>query len=449
MGRFGGFVVGVIAASLVLGNLFVTSADAGPVESPRCAVTSGREPQRAQPEQVGLDSDLLHEAMAFAAERNRRNVQVFRHNCLIAEGLTNDRTDDVAWNIWSATKSIVSLLAGIAWDQGNLDLDAPIGRYLPAGLGSNEHRSITVANLLTESSGLQVGVLTEGITGVIPIDPHSAVQALGMPLIDPPGTVFGYSQRAVDLLAYVVELAVAEPLQQFAHRELFAPLGIMRSDYYWARDRAGNTYGYAHLMIPPKDFAKLGLLVSNEGQWGARQIVSDNYLRQARTPSTSNPCYGYLFWIGPGCGQNADFLPADAYSMSGLGLQNVFVIPSLDLTVIWTGVFGNVSSQGPAGVATNTRELPHEFFRKVFDAFDTPPMPDPGPYVEQPARLDARAYVDLDILAAAFGIGPAAYPDCTVFACLNYPLAPPFRDIPPGCVVVGCLGSDPRTPGIR
>ncbi|MEU4343638.1 serine hydrolase [Nocardia sp. NPDC023852] len=448
MWRFGGLLVGIATFSLVAGNVFAGTARAGTEEPVRCAVTSGRDLERAAPEQVGLNAERLQEALTFAGERNRLNVQVFRHNCLIGEGPTNDQTGNVAWNIWSATKSIVSVLAGIAWDQGKLDLQVPIDRYLPAGLGDAEHRSITVENLLTETSGMRVGVLTEGVTGVIPVDPNSAVQALGVSLDHPPGTVFTYSQRDVDLLSYVIELAVGEPLQQFAQRELFDPLGILRSDYYWARDRAGHTYGYAHLMIPPNDFAKLALLVSNNGQWGAQQIVSAAYLRKAREPSPANPCYGYLFWLGPGCIEIADFLPTDVYAMSGLALQDVFIIPSLDLTVVWTGAYGNVSRYGAGGVVQNAQELSYEFFRRLFDAFYDRPVPDPGPYIEPPVRLDPRRFVDANILLAVFGIGPSAYPGCNVVACLNYPLAPPFADTAPGCVIVACLGPDPRTPGI-
>ncbi|MEU1524805.1 serine hydrolase [Nocardia rhamnosiphila] len=454
MVRFGGLLAGVTAVTLMAGQLFAAQAQAQAIPETdgtpaRCEVSSGREPARATPEQVGLDAARLTDALTFAAGRNRLNIQVFRHNCLVGEGPGNARTGNTPWNVWSVTKSVVSLLTGIAAGAGRIDIEAPIGRYLPPELGDAQHRAITVENLLTETSGMRTGVVTEGLTGAVPLDPNSAVQALGVPLDHEPGTVFTYSQRTVDLLSYVLELAVGEPLQDFAQRELFGPLGIERGDRYWARDRSGHTYGYAHLLIPPNDLAKLGLLVAGNGNWNGRQLVPAAYLSRATAPSTTNPCYGYLFWTGPGCAENASFLPPDTYAMSGVGLQNVFVVPSLDLVVVWTGVFGNMSAYGPAGVIAHTDELPHEFFRRLMAAFYEPPVPDPGPYVEPPLRTDPNSYIDTDILLAVFGIGGSAYPGCDVFACLGEPLAAPFSDAPPGCVLLVCLGNDPRTPGIH
>lgn len=449
MGLIRGFLAGTFAVALVSGCLLGAPAQAAPATSKSCEVTSARELERARPEQVGLDPAKLEAALQFAATRNRNNVQIFRHNCLVGEGLRNDETGKVAWNIWSVTKSVVSMLAGIASDQGKLAIDAPIDRYLPAGLGDATHRAITVENLLTETSGMKTGVLTEGITAVIPVDPNSAVQALAVELANPPGTEFSYSQRNVDLLSYVIELAVGEPLQQFAQRELFDPLGIANTDYYWARDRSGHTYGYAHLMMPPDNLSKIGLLVANDGEWAGQRLISADYLRKARTPSPQNSCYGYLFWIGENCAESPDFLPADTFFMSGLGLQNVWFMPSLDLMVMWTGAFGNETKYGPSGVIAHTEELPHEFFRRLFEAFTDTEAPVAQPYVEPPVQFDPATLVDSNILLAVFGIGPGAYPGCTVFDCLNQPLAAPFASIPPGCAILVCLGDDPRTPGIR
>ncbi|MEV0462146.1 serine hydrolase [Nocardia tengchongensis] len=439
-----------IAAALMAGSMLTGGGVATAATEPvGCAAPTGRAFERAAPEDTGVDAGLLAAALDFAASRNRLNVQVFRHNCLIGAGPSNTETDSVPWNVWSVTKSVVSLLAGIAWDRGQLDIDATLDRYLPPGVGDDGHRAITVRNLLQETSGLRVGAATEGITGIVPIDPFSAVQALGVPFDTPPGSAFQYSQRNVDLLSYVIELATGEPLQQFAQRELFDPLGIRRGDYYWARDRSGHTYGYAHLFIPPTDLARLGMLVAGHGRWNGRTIVSGAYLDQALTPSDTNSCYGYLFWVGPGCAENPEFLPADTYSMSGFGLQHVFVVPSLDLMVVWTGVFGVHSSQGPGGLLQYGAEPAHEFFRRLLAAFRDNPIPDPGPYVETPLGVNYGSYFDTDIALAVFGVGADAYPGCTALSCLNLPLAPPFSDAPPGCLLVACVGPDPRTPGVR
>ncbi|MEV0296014.1 serine hydrolase [Nocardia sp. NPDC050710] len=430
-----------LVVALLLGYVAVAVADAAPTELAQCAVTDARTPQRATPEQVGLDSTALAAAMAIAADPTRRNVQVLRNNCLIAGGPRNAETGGVAWNLWSVTKSVVAMVAGVAIDEGKLRLDDPIGVYLPAGLGDEAHRAITVRSLLTESSGMQVAVASEGITGLVQLDPNVVAQALAMPIEHPQGTVWQYSQRAVDLLAYVVQQAAGEDLQAYAQRKLFAPLGIRSTDYHWARDRSGNTYGYAHLIMPPDDFVKLGLLVLNRGAWQGQQVISADYLAAATTSSPANPCYGFLFVVnGPGCEILFPGLPADAVQMSGMMRQDNFIVPSLGLLVSWTGI------TVPGGSVS----FPHEVLSAIGAAFREPRLPDPGPYLPRPdVSVTDPMISNPDVTLGAFGIGPDAYPGCGPVTCLGKPLGPPIAGWPPGCVIIGCLGTDPATPGIR
>ncbi|RMI29331.1 serine hydrolase domain-containing protein [Nocardia stercoris] len=431
-----------VASTLALGIPATGAAQDNSGEGPRCAVSSGRTVETATPEQEGFDSARLAGVLGFAASRNRLDVQIFRRGCLVGRGPANDRNDGIPWNIWSATKAITSLVAGIASDDGKLDLDAPIGTYLPSGFGDAAHRSITARNLLTQTSGLKTSATMEMLTSFGASDPGLGAEAMAVPMVTAPGSTFAYSGRAIDLLSAVVEAAVGEPFQQFAQRELFDPLGIRRSDYYWARDRTGHTYGFANLLIPPSDFAKIGLLLAGDGRWGDRQVISAEYLHQALSPTGTNHCYGYLFWVGPGCAELPLFLPADSYTISGFNLQNVFVVPDLDLVVMWTGNGGTLWDE----------ELPWEFFRRLYSAFD-PPLPDPGPYIDTTNPLDNLQGIsndfDFAMLAGALGFGPDAYPGCSMVDCLGQPMVAPFTDAPPGCFLAICLGDDPRTPGIR
>lgn len=432
-------IVTVVAAAMLLVGAPGVRAD--PAEPQQCAVSSGRTPETAAPEAVGLDSQRLQQAMGFVADPSRFTVSVYRNNCLVASGPNNQRAGGMPWNLWSSTKSVVSMVAGLAVDAGRLRIDDPIDRYLPAGLGDSAHRAITVRSLLTETSGMEVAVASEGVTGLVQLDPNVVAQALAMPIVHPQGTQWQYSQRAVDLLAYVVQQAVAEDFQAFAQRKLFEPLGIERTDYHWARDRSNNTYGYAHLVLPPDDFVKLGLLVANHGNWHGTQVISADYLTQATTPIAANDCYGFLFVVnGPDCGSIFPGMPADAVQMSGMMRQDNTIVPSLGLLISWTGV------TVPGGSVS----FPHEAMRALTAAFRDPVLPDPGPYVAGPdISLSDPMISNPDATLAALGLGPMAYPGCGLLTCLDKPLAPPVSDWPPGCYIVGCFGTDPATPGIR
>ncbi|MBF6233180.1 serine hydrolase [Nocardia farcinica] len=400
-----------------------------------CAPPQGRQFETATPEEVGLDPAALQKVSELVANPTRLNFKIFRNGCLVVTGPANERTGALPWNLWSATKSVVSLVAGIAADEGKLDLDAPIGEYLPAGLGDEAHRAILVRNLLTESSGIDVAIIAEGVTGVTGLDANVVAQALGTPFEAPQGTKYGYSQRGVDLLAYVVAQAVGEDLQDYAQRTLFDPLGIDRADYHWARDRSGNTYGHAHLVLAPDDFAKLGLLVADRGRWGDRQVVSAAYLARASEPSPAMKCWGFLFVVnGPGCGSEFAGLPADAVKMSGMLRQDNYIVPSLDLVVSWTGVT----------VPGSAVSYPHDVLRAIGAAFRDPVLPDPGPYVPQPdVSLSDPRMSDPTATFAALGLGPYAYPGCDPVVCLGKPLPPPFSDWPSGCIILGCFTPRP------
>ncbi|WP_245717695.1 serine hydrolase domain-containing protein [Nocardia jejuensis] len=444
--RTGRFRTGAVVAVLTAGVMLAVSpmASAAPATGDglkHCAVSDGRQPETATPEEVGVDSAALREAVTLASDPTRFTFQVFRNNCLIAGGPNNQQAGGVAWNLWSSTKSVVSMVTGVAVSEGKLRVDDPIDSYLPAGLGDSSHRAITIRSLLTETSGMEVAVASEGVTGLVQLDPNVVAQALGMPIVNPQGAEWQYSQRAIDLLAYVVQRAVGEDFQAYAQRKLFDPLGIRQGDYHWARDRSDNTYGYAHLVLPPNDFAKLGLLLTDNGNWHGNQLISTAYLDQARTPTEANPCYGFLFTVnGPGCDAAFPGLPKDAYQMSGMMRQDNFIVPSLGLLVSWTGI------TVPGGAVS----FPHDVLRALTGAFRSPTLADPGPYQQHPdISLADPMIMNPDATYAALGLGPMAYPGCGFLSCLGAPLTRPFADWPAGCFILGCVGADPGTPGIR
>jgi CubicO group peptidase (beta-lactamase class C family) len=174
-----------------------------------------------------------------------------------------------------------------------------------------------------------------------------------------PGTHFEYAQFPCTVLNAVVEEAVGRDVQAFAQSDLVDSIGIDRREWFWRRDSAGNTRGWAHLHISPKALARVGHLMLNEGKWGSNRVLSRRYVRESHEPSETNPAYGYLLWTNAGDRMITPVdpereevegpkpllksAPKDPYKFSGLGGQLIYIVPSLDMVVVRTGVYGKRS----------------------------------------------------------------------------------------------------------
>ncbi|KAL2067072.1 hypothetical protein VTL71DRAFT_1496 [Oculimacula yallundae] len=365
---------------------------------------------------LNIDQATLNKAVEDANQDGRVAIKVFRNNCLLSTNQAPTPTDGYRRNLFSATKSIIAILAGIAFDQGKLKLDDPIDKYLPntPGWGDAAHRAITIRQLLQEQAGIDRAVISEGITFLL--DPSLPQQALAMKIISPPGQAFQYSQRVPDLLAYVVARAVGQELQAFAQANLFMPVGITKTDYIWFKDNSGNSYGYAYLYLSPDTFARLGLMMQNGGVYNGNRVLSQTWVNLVGTPSPLNGCYGLLFWtnrgdscISPtGHAFQRSWMPSaprDLFGMSGSPQQKNFMIPSLNMTVSWMPTTTNA---GPP------LDIWYKFFKTLMPGVkDLPPF-DPGNFdLEEVDLGGALGAVSLSVLLG----NVLSSPQCNVLFC--------------------------------
>ncbi|HAB15212.1 MAG TPA: DUF1343 domain-containing protein [Verrucomicrobiota bacterium] len=137
-------------------------------------------------------------------------------------------TEDTIFDVASLTKVIATAPALMKLvEQGRVELDAPVSRYLPEFTGDGKE-AITVRQLLTHSSGLRSGLPSaEPWTGAT----NALLLAAEEPLADPPGTRFRYSDINFILLGLLVERVTGEHLEVFTTREIFAPLGMTNTHY--------------------------------------------------------------------------------------------------------------------------------------------------------------------------------------------------------------------------
>ena len=316
----------------------------------------------SSPEAEGMDSELLLAMMAMIEEQNARqgsadtinSVIVIRHGNVVLEAYPNPSYGATSrHHLFSVTKSITSLLIGIALDLGLVgSVTDPILSYFPDVVPLCEVQSksaITIEHLLTMSAGLEWDEDTLPTS-----DPRNDFTRLEMsadpigfvlrkPVVAEPGTLFWYNSGLSEVLSALVAEVSGQTTLAFADEHLFGPLGI--EGVRWNRDRAGVYKGGTQLYLTPRDLAKIGILCLNDGVWDGEAIVSSGWLAQStQTRLRGRPNYfagrgyAYHWWTLDEYG---------VYYASGSQGQYLYVFPEMDLVVVFTGTIqrGEISAE--------------------------------------------------------------------------------------------------------
>jgi CubicO group peptidase (beta-lactamase class C family) len=266
--------------------------------------------------------------------RHLQSIVVLLDDEILVERYFRDRRAEDLSNLHSVTKSVLSSLVGIAIGDGSLELSTTVGDLLGSRIAATDaaKAAITVEQLLTMTSGLAADG-PHDIDEIADVGGSWVEGPLAAPLRSPPGTKFDYNNGAAHLLGVMVAAATGQPLSRLAEERLFAPIGI--GSYRWPRDPEGNSLGYGHLELRPRDIARLGELYLGQGHVGGVRVVDPAYIDAATTAATpggppENVAYGYLWWITRCAGK-------PAYFAGGYGGQYVTVVPALGLVVATTG----------------------------------------------------------------------------------------------------------------
>ncbi|MHA7777497.1 serine hydrolase domain-containing protein [Roseibium sp. M-1] len=330
----------------------------GPVSfSPHSAVAEKRgfDPAVGRKLCAGVEAGLLPHLHVVLAERGGETV-------LESYGSGPDENwgrsiGDVTFDagtlhdLRSVTKSIVSLLYGIALERGEVPkLDTPIldlfQDYQDLAADPDRRRR-TVEHALTMSLGME---WDENLPYTDPENSEIAMEMaadryryiLERKLIAEPGTQWTYSGGATALVGEILQRGTGRKLADYAEEHLFTPLGITRYD--WSVGRDGTHSPASGLRLSAPDLLKIGRLVLNDGLWEGRSIVPEAWLTASLRPviaTGEGPDYGY-FWF---CGQApvpAFGGPAQWFAGFGNGGQRLWICPKADVAaVIYSGNYNN------------------------------------------------------------------------------------------------------------
>jgi CubicO group peptidase (beta-lactamase class C family) len=262
-----------------------------------------------------------------------RALVVARGACVVFEYYRSGVTAGTRSPVYSVTKSVLSILVGIAADKGYLRLDEKLSELLPEASEANVDplvREISVRDLLTMTAGFAPNGDSDADSKIGAPTSRTWRRLLDRSMRDPPGSRFAYDTADQNLLSIVLSRAIKQDAKRFARRNLFEPLHV--ENYDWTVDAEGHLIGATSLLLTARDMAKIGVLYLRHGRWGDRQIVSkafvlDSTAKHSEGGLPSDAAYGYLWWIGK------TRTGEDAFFAAGQNDQLVYVVPKLDLVV--------------------------------------------------------------------------------------------------------------------
>lgn len=286
---------------------------------------------------------------------------------LIFEEYWNEHSEERLSNSFSMGKSIVSLLIGVAQEEGYIkSLDEPVANYIPEFKGEKEN--ITIRHVLTMSTGLSWSESYKHPfcdVAELYYDTDDRDLVLNRRTIEhEPGEIWHYKSGDTQLLVYILEAAIGRKTSEYASEKLWKPMGA-EAEAYWSLngDENSSEKGFCCFYARSRDFLRLGKLINNKGNWNGKQLVPEQYVEEftslaplKKENGKMNNCYGYQYWIYTG----EEF---EVTYYRGLNGQYIISIPEKDLVIVRTGHSGgnnwkNIGTEKNDALEDHRTELP-------------------------------------------------------------------------------------------
>jgi CubicO group peptidase (beta-lactamase class C family) len=250
--------------------------------------------------ELGIDTSLINHLVIDIINQKYGRIEsllIVKDNKLILEEYFYGYEKTRLHKIYSCTKSITSLLLGIALDRHpDIKIDQSIFSFLPEydSLKTKDKENITLKHILTMSAGLE---WNEYPKEMYEMDDRIGY-VLSRPMNAKPGEKFHYNSGYTAIIGYIVHTLEGKNAEEFADKLLFQPLGITK--YIWKTHKNGNLEFWNGLQMLPRDMAKIGLLVQNDGKWNDNQLVSKEWIDESTRPYIAESKffnYSYHWWI--------------------------------------------------------------------------------------------------------------------------------------------------------
>lgn len=294
--------------------------------------------------------EMPAELDAYLTDMESIGVVAIKNDSVIFEKYWDGYEENTMANSFSVAKSYISMLVGFALKDGSIkSLDQSVRDYLP-DLNEATFNDITLRHLITMSSGLEwiesyggpINHTTESYYGT---DLWKLVSNLKKE--HESGTVYHYKGCDPQLLAYVVAKATGTTLSQYLSQKFWKPVGS-NAEGLWSVDRKdGIEKAYCCINTNARNFARIGKLYLNHGNWNGRQLLDSTWVAASTKPhglpdgnGELTQYYGYQWWC-------MDDMDKDVFYCRGLNGQYVICFPEQNLVIVRIGHKREASGNHP------------------------------------------------------------------------------------------------------
>lgn len=297
-----------------------------------------------------LDPVIFAQAEQLASETDSVALLVWHRGALRYEKYWPGFDAATRTNPNSMHKTVLGLLVGAAIADGFIEsVDVPASRWLTEWQG-DARKDITIRDLLTMSSGLEVPIFGTWKSARILFGADLPRGVLDLPAEHPHASEYQYSNANSQLLAIILERATGRRYADYLSQRLWQPLGAADAAV-WLDREGGMPRSFCCLFASARDWLRVGRLILDRGRVGDSQLVPAEWIAAMTTPSRLNPNFGFQIWLGSPSGterkyndytikafHSGPFLAKDMVFIDGFGGQRVYIVPSEELIIVRTGV---------------------------------------------------------------------------------------------------------------
>ncbi len=310
-------------------------------------------------EEAGFNKDSIDHLISRIYDTPNgdfRGLVVIKDGKVAIEAYFNTFWEKTVLDIRSAGKSVTALLLGVAIKEGLIEsLDQNIYSLFSKSKNpkiNEDYKKITLRHVLDMSSGLDADTddsQSAGFVGHwIGLDDWKSF-LLNVPMNAEPGEKFVYADIHPLLIGLAIEEASGMSLKDYAKEKLFDPMGF--EPVYWYTNSANQTGAAGNLYLTTPDFAKLGLLILNEGKWNNRQLIESSYIKEIIARKAFElpefplaDSYGMMWYKSSRTFNGKDF---NYLFASGNGGNQLIVIPDQKMVIALTsGAYGQPYGHG-------------------------------------------------------------------------------------------------------